>query len=77
MVWGSISAKGKTELCFIDATMDKVKYIKELEEFFLSFACSVYETERRDFVFMQDNASVQIARDCKKFFLRSKMNVVP
>lgn len=56
----------ETDLCFIGSTMNKKKYMEELEEFLLPFAYCAYETRRTDFVFMQVNAPVHSAHDCLK-----------
>lgn len=77
MVWGGISAEGKSDLCFIDATINKEKYMEVLEEFLLPFSYCAYGTRITDFVFMKDNAAVHTVRECKKCVLSLKMNVLP
>lgn len=77
MISGSILAKGNTDLCYIDATLDKKIKIKILEEFLLSFVYCSYRAGRWNFVRMQDIAAVHPARDCKRFFFRLKMSVLP
>ena len=77
MVWAAISAKGKTALCIIDGTLNKEKYTDLLEMFMLPFAHDNYGTRKKDFVFMQDNASVHTARNCKTWFKQHKVKVLP
>lgn len=77
MISGGISAREKTDICFMDATLDRQKYMKVLKPFLLPFAYCAYETRRLYFVFTQDTAAVYTARDYKKFLSRLKMSFLP
>lgn len=77
MVWAAVSAKGKTDLFIVDGTLNKEKYTGILETVMLPFAHDKYGTRKKDFRFMQDNASVHTARHCKAWFKQHKVNVLP
>lgn len=77
MIWAAISSKGKTCLCIVEGTLNKERYTQILEEYMLPFARAEYGTKKKDFVFMQDNASVHCARHCKSWFKQNKVKVLP
>jgi hypothetical protein len=53
MIWGGFSSKGKTELEFINSTMNIKMYKDLLVRCFLPFCRSFHNNE---FIFQQDNA---------------------
>ena len=76
MIWAAISANGKTDLAFIENTMDSKLYTTVLERVLLSFSYINYGTGRNDFVFMQDNASVHRSKHSKEWFAEFDMDVL-
>lgn len=67
-----IFANGKTNLCYIAATMDKEKNTKVFEELLVLCYNCTYITKKQNFVFMQKNAAVYTSRDCERCHLRLK-----
>ena len=68
MIWAAISANTKTDLAFIENTMDSNLYTTFLDHFLLPFAYINYGTGRNDFAFMQDNVSVHQSKHSKEWF---------
>ena len=58
MIWAAISANVKTGLYFIANKMDSKSYTSVSEHILLPFSYLNNGTGQKDFVSMQDNASV-------------------
>ena len=56
MVWGGISAFGKTELVFLKGRQDSQKYIEMLKDHLLPFV------ETKEHEFQQDNAPIHVSK---------------
>lgn len=73
MVWAAISALGKSEISFVDVTMDAEKYGEVLEETLLPFAYAVYGN---NFIFMQDNAPCHTSQGIREWFKHLGISVM-
>lgn len=73
MVWGAISASGKSALAVLDGTLNAVKYVDILENYLLPFAYCVHG---ESFTFMQDNAAVHTARYVQDWFEHTKIDLL-
>lgn len=74
MIWGGISAFGRTELAFIDSTMDSNMYVQVLEDYLLPYSLCVHDDR---YTFMQDNAGVHRAHVVRDWFQHINVPVLP
>ncbi|KAJ8540678.1 hypothetical protein ON010_g12548 [Phytophthora cinnamomi] len=65
MVWDGFSAKDKTEFTVLVGRQASAQYIYTVSEFLLPYAHLNYWV---DFVYQQDNASIQTSQETKAFF---------
>jgi transposase len=65
MIWGGISARGTTTLCFVKGTINAEKYIKILEENLVENMSVLYPDS---FVLQQDNSTCHKAKKTKHWF---------
>ena len=73
MVWGGISADGKTELVFIDGTLNSRRYITDiLQPHVIQYAGAIGD----EFVLMQDNARPHVSRDVQGFLANEGVEVM-
>ena len=61
MVWGGISAFGKTELVLLKGRQDSQKYIQMLKDHLLPFV------ETKEHEFQQDNAPIHVSKATRAF----------
>jgi transposase len=66
MVWGCFNYSGKSELAFIDGTIDSNKYQSVLEEYLLPF---IIGQNLVNPIFQQDNARPHVSLSTKNWFL--------
>lgn len=59
MIWGGFSAKGKTQLAFLEGNQNSDRYCNTIRDYLLPFARAVHEN---DYIFQQDNASIHASR---------------
>lgn len=59
-IWAAISSRGKTELAFIEGTLNATKYVEILDEFLLPTMQELYRDE--EWSFMQDHAPSHSAK---------------
>jgi len=64
MVWGAISAKGKSKLIFVEGTMDSATYQETLEEAWPT----LQEQHPKGFTFQQDGAPCHTSRSSRDWF---------
>lgn len=69
MIWGAISSNGRSELCFLDGTMDSQKYQRVLESHLLP-RYEVGET------FQQDNAPPHVSRSTRQWLLEHNVSIL-
>jgi transposase len=65
MVWGAFSIKGKSELFFVDSTLNGHGYVEILNSCLLPFRRKFH---RQNFIFQQDNAPCHTGKVAKKYF---------
>ena len=73
MVWGGISAMGKTSLAVIDGSVNAPRYVELLEDYLLPFALGEHDDA---YVFMQDNAGPHRAHLVKDWFKHAEVEVM-
>ncbi|DAZ98315.1 TPA: hypothetical protein N0F65_008901 [Lagenidium giganteum] len=59
MIWAGFSAKGKTDLAFLEGRQDSVKYCMTLNRYLLPFSM---QNHGRNVVFQQDNAAIHTSK---------------
>lgn len=64
-VWAGISSRGKTQLAFIEGTLNATKYIEILNEFLLPMTQELFEDEK--WSFMQDHAPAHEAKASREW----------
>lgn len=76
MIWGCMSRKAVGRIQVIDGTLNASRYIKEiLEPKLLSSACDMFG-QVSGFIFQQDGAPCHTAQLCKKWFMKSKVQLL-
>lgn len=73
MVWGAISAHGKSELAFLEGKQDSDKYIWTLSEYLLPFVDKEFG---RDCIFQQDGASIHTSTTTKSFLEDQQVEIM-
>lgn len=73
MIWGGISAKGKTELAFLTGRQDTSKYILTLEKYLLPFGNQIHSG---NYIFQQDNASIHVSTQAKTWFASMNLDIL-
>lgn len=73
MVWGGISARGKTPLAVITGTVNSSRYQEILEEYLLPRMGELYP---EGYVLQQDNAPCHAAKATKAFFAANGLEVM-
>lgn len=64
MVWGAISIKGKSELYFVEKSMDSEQYTRVIEHVLIPFMKTFHDD---NVIFQQDNAPCHVSRASTKF----------
>jgi transposase len=75
MVWGSITAHGIGDLCWVEGTMDAAYYVQLLQEYVI-IGRDWYRMDPAKFIFQQDNASIHTASIVKNYLRRTKIKVI-
>lgn len=75
MVWGCMSSKGVGKLCFINGTVNAVKYQEILEKELIPSVQTMYPNE--EYLFQQDGASCHTAKSTSVWFQNHEMEVLP
>ena len=73
MVWGAISERGTTPLCFIKGTVNSEKYIEIMNECLLETMSCLYPD---GWTFQQDNASCHVSKKTKEWLAFMKIQVL-
>lgn len=73
MIWGAFSFEGKSELHFVNGTVNAPGYVDILEQRLIPFA-ERYHSE--NYTFQQDNARPHTARSTMEYFEASGINVM-
>lgn len=78
MVWGAISKKGKTRLCFTDTKIDSAAHCEILSDHLLPFCHEHYllEDGRIDAEFQQDGAKIHTSRYTREWLEEYKLEVM-
>lgn len=74
MVWAAIGYHGRTDVKFINTSMNAIKYIEILEEQ-LTLHASTIACE--NYIFQHDNAAVHTAKRIKKYFEDRNIQILP
>ena len=74
MMWGAVSANGKTDLVLVPKTMNTEMYLKILDVQLLAYCAPLGGS---NFIFQQDGASCHTSRAAKKWFEKQNINVLP
>ena len=75
MFWGCITYYGVGDACWLQGKVDADAYVDVLKDYVLQ-SRDWYCMDPATFVFQQDNASIHTARIIKKYFSKSKIQVL-
>ena len=75
MVWGCFSAKGKSDLAFLEGKVNTEKYISTLNNFLLPFAHFTYGAGSTAFKFQQDNAPIHVSKEAREYFKENDIDI--
>ncbi|KAG3244544.1 hypothetical protein PI124_g10671 [Phytophthora idaei] len=73
MVWAAFSARGKSPFVVLTGRQNSDDYVYTVSEYLLPFAHLNYGT---DFIYQQDNASIQVSHRSKAFFEKQYVAVL-
>lgn len=73
MLWGAVSANGKTDLVVVSNNMNTEEYLRILDVQLLAYCAPL---GGNNFIFQQDGASCHTSRAAKKWFEERNINVL-
>lgn len=73
MIWAAFGSKGRSNVAFINGTMDSEGYTKMLQD---NLVKSGVRMGGRKWIFQQDNASIHSSRLTKAYFLQKNIRVL-
>ena len=73
MVWGAFGSKGKTNIAFVDSTLNSSDYIKVLQEYLLPCYKKICGKNR---VFQQDGAAIHTSKVTQNWLKSKNINVL-
>ncbi|CAK9833200.1 Transposable element Tc3 transposase [Anthophora retusa] len=73
MVWAGVGYKGKTEIMFVQGTMNSVRYLQIIRNQIYTYAERIAVTP---YIFQQDNAAVHTAKIVKEYFLKENISIL-
>jgi transposase len=74
MTWGAFSAKDKSDLVFIENTINSKSYVSILQEHLVKRG---FKMAGRNWIFQQDNASIHSSGFTKSWFEDNNINLIP